>query len=60
MRWMELGKAIAAMDVELLQQDATVSIQGSEPEEIIRFTISYDSVVTPEGTDVLKIPTIEV
>lgn len=57
---MELGKAIAAMDVELLQQDATVSIQGSEPEEIIRFTISYDSVVTPEGTDVLKIPTIEV
>ena len=60
MRWMELGKAIAAMDIELLQQDATVSIQGSEPEEIIRFTISYDSVVTPEGTDVLKIPTIEV
>ena len=60
MRWMELGKAIAEMDVELLQQDATVSIQGSEPEEIIRFTISYDSVVTPEGTDVLKIPTIEV
>ena len=60
MRWMELGRAISEMDVDLLTQCATVSIQGSEPEEILRFVIAYDTEITPEGLDLNKIPTIEI
>lgn len=60
MRWMELAKAISKMDVELLNQCATVSIQGSEPEEILRFVIAYESEITPEGLELNIIPTIEV
>ena len=60
MRWMELGRAISEMDVELLTQCATVSIGGGEPEEILRFVIAYESEITPEGSELNKIPTIEV
>ena len=60
MRWLDLGKAIAAMDADLLQQTATVSFQGDEPTEIHRFVISYESEITPEGSELNKIPTIEV
>ena len=60
MRWLDLGKAIAAMDADLLQQTATVSAQGDEPTEIYRFVIAYESEITPEGSELNKIPTIEV
>ena len=60
MRWMELGRAISEMDVELLQQTATVSVQGDEPTEIYRFVIAYESEITPEGSELNRIPTIEV
>ena len=60
MRWMELGQAIAAMDVELLQQCATVSVQGGDPEEIHRFVIAYESEITPECSELNTIPTIEI
>jgi hypothetical protein len=60
MKWLELGKAIAAMDEELLQQCATVSVQGDEPTEIYRFVIAYESEITPEGSQLNRIPTIEV